>query len=120
MKVVNINVEKLLGISEEDFDGSRELGQQAKGVNHLEIPLRQLRIIHRASSCAKRGGHVQFCLKPRSARGIKAETFRSRGQLLSRPPTTGPQLWYVQGVVFLRALMKALPCCMGQLMYGSA
>ena len=55
----------------------------------METPLRQLHITHRASSCAKRGGHVQLCSKPRGARGIKPETFR-RGQLLSRPPTTGP------------------------------
>ena len=38
------------------------------GVNHLGIPLRQLHATHRASSCAKRGGHVQLCSKPRGAR----------------------------------------------------
>ena len=33
---------------------------------------------------------MQLCSKPRGARGIEPETFRRRGQLLSRPPTTGP------------------------------
>ena len=33
---------------------------------------------------------MHLCLKPRGARGIEPETFRRRGQLLSRPPTTGP------------------------------
>ena len=32
---------------------------------------------------------MQLCSKPRGARGIVPETFRRRGQLLSRPPTTG-------------------------------
>ena len=73
-----------------DFDNSGEPGPQAKGVNHLEVPLRQLHVTHRTSSCAKQGGHVQLCSKPRSARGIEPETFRTRGQLLSCPPTTGP------------------------------
>ena len=31
-----------------------------------------------------------MCSKRRGARGIEPETFRRRGQLLSRPPTTGP------------------------------
>ena len=34
---------------------------------------------------------MQLCSKPRGARGIEPETFRRRGQLLSRPPTTGPK-----------------------------
>ena len=33
---------------------------------------------------------MQLCSKPRGARGIEPETFRRRGQLLSRPPTSGP------------------------------
>ena len=33
---------------------------------------------------------MQLCSKHRGARRIEPETFR-RGQLLSRPPTTGPQ-----------------------------
>ena len=33
---------------------------------------------------------MQLCSKPRGARGIEPETFRRRGQLLTRPPTTGP------------------------------
>ena len=33
---------------------------------------------------------MQLCSKPRGARGIEPETFRRRGQRLSRPPTTGP------------------------------
>ena len=87
----NVNVNNLLAISIQDFDNSGEPGPQAKGVNHLETPLGQLHITHRASSCAKRGGHVQLCSKPRGARGIEPETFRRRGQLLTCPPTTG--LW---------------------------
>ena len=34
---------------------------------------------------------MQLCSKPSGARGIEPETFRRRGQLLSRPPTTGPK-----------------------------
>ena len=49
---------------------------------------------HRASSCAKRRGHVRLCSKPRGARGIEPATFKRMGQLLSRPrvlgQTTGP------------------------------
>ena len=33
---------------------------------------------------------MQLCSKPRGARGIEPETFRRGGQLVSRPPTTGP------------------------------
>ena len=88
---VNVNVNKLLAISIKDFDNSGELGPQAKGVNHLETPLRQLHVTHRASSCAKRGGHVRLCSNPWGARGIEPETFRRGGQLLSCPLTTGPK-----------------------------
>ena len=46
---------------------------------------------------------MQLCWKPRGARGIEPETFRRRGQLLSRPPTTGPNrvgvLFCVVGVL---------------------
>ena len=42
-----------------------------------------------------------MCSKPRGARGIEPETFRRRGQLLSRPPTTGPH------VISLCALLPA-------------
>ena len=49
---VNVNVNNLIAISESDFDNSGEPGPQAKGVNHLETPLRQLHVTHRASSCA--------------------------------------------------------------------
>ena len=31
-----------------------------KGLNPLEIPFRQLHVAHRASSCAKQGGHAQL------------------------------------------------------------
>ena len=86
---LNLNVNNLLAISESDFDNSGEPGPQAEGKNYLETPLRQLHVAHRTSSCAKRGGHVQLCSKPRGARGIEPETFLRRGQLLSRPPTTG-------------------------------
>ena len=59
--------------------------QRQSGLPPRELPA------HRASSCAKRGGHVQLCSKPRGARGLGPETFRRRGQLLSCPPTTGHQ-----------------------------
>ena len=88
IRCVYVNVNNLPAISVSDFDTSGEPGPQAEGVNHLETPLRQLHVTHRTSSCAQRGGHVQLCSKPRGARGI--ETFRGRGQLLSCPPTTGP------------------------------
>ena len=96
---VNVNVNNLLAISKSDFDNSGEPGPQAKGVNHLETPLRQLQVTHRASSCAKRGGHVQLCSKARGVCGIEPKTFQRRGQLLSRPPTTGPQLLHI-GLLF--------------------
>ena len=57
----NVNVNNLLAISDSDFDNSGEAGSQAEAVNHLETPLRQLLVTHRASSCDKRGGHVQLC-----------------------------------------------------------
>ena len=63
--VCNVNIHNFLAISKLDFDNSGEPGPQAKGVNHLETALRQLHATHRASSCAKRGGHVQLCSKPR-------------------------------------------------------
>ena len=47
-----VHVDNLLAISEPDFDNSGEPGPQAQGVNHLESPLRQLHVTHRASSCA--------------------------------------------------------------------
>ena len=34
---------------------------------------------------------MQLCSKPKGAGRIKTKTFRKRGQLLSRPPTTGPK-----------------------------
>ena len=66
----NVNVNNLLAISKSDFNNSGEPGPQAEAVNHLETLLRQLHVFHRASSCAKRGSHVQLCSKPRGARGI--------------------------------------------------
>ena len=48
---------------------------------------------------------MQLCSKPRGARGIEPETLRRRGQLLSRPPTTGLRAYM---------LMTDWPCiCMG-------
>ena len=85
---VNVNTSNFLAISEYDFDNSGEPGPQAKGVNHLKTPLRQLHVTHRASSCATRGSRamahliffscffLQFSLKSRGARGIEPETFR--------------------------------------------
>ena len=43
-------------MSEQDFDGSGEPRPQAKGVNHLETPLRYLHVTHRASSAASSAG----------------------------------------------------------------
>ena len=37
---------------------------------------------------------MQLCSKLRGASGIEPKTFRRRGQLLSRPPTTG-HLWWL-------------------------
>ena len=47
-RVYNVNVNNLLAISRLDFDNSGEPGPQAKGVTHLETPLRQL---HATMSC---------------------------------------------------------------------
>ena len=64
----------LLAISESEFDNnSGEPGAQAKGVNHLETPLRQLHATHRASSCAKRGGHV--CGSSDGGNGVQVSVF---------------------------------------------
>ena len=53
---------------------------------------------------------MQLCSKPRGARGIEPETFRRRGQLLSRPPTTGPKiLWCVLMMNSRAAAPAALP-----------
>ena len=84
---VNVNVKGIPAISEQDFDNSRCPGQQAKGANHLETPLRQVHVPHRASSCARRVGHVQLLSKPRGAREFEFDTFRRRSHLLPRPPT---------------------------------
>ena len=78
-RAVNVNVNNLLAISKSDFDNSGEPGPQADEVNHLEIPLRQLQVTHRASSCAKRGGHVQLCSKPRRAHGIGTQDLPKKG-----------------------------------------
>ena len=91
-----VNVTILLAISESDCDNSGEPGPQAEGVNHLDTPLKQLHVTHRASSCAQRGGHVQLGSKPREARGIRPETFRGRSQLLFCPPTTGPFFFFCE------------------------
>ena len=76
---VNVNVNNLLAISKLDLDNSGEPGPQAKGVNHLETPLRQLHATDRASSCAKRGGHVQLCSKPRGGTRNRTRDLRKKG-----------------------------------------
>ena len=76
---VNVNVKNLLAISISDFDNSGEPGPQAKGVNHLETPLRQLHVTHRASSCAKRGGHVQLHSKPRGGTRNRTRDLPKKG-----------------------------------------
>ena len=87
---VNVNVNNLPAIFEQDCEDLGEAGPQASGVKHMETPLRQLHMIRRASSCAKRGGPVQLCsCESRGARRLQPEIFRRRGQLLSHPPITG-------------------------------
>ena len=76
---VNVNGNNLLAISKLDFDNSGEPGPQAKGVNHLETPLRQLHATHRASSCAKRGGHMQLCSKPRGGTRNRTQDLPKKG-----------------------------------------
>ena len=63
----------------------------------METPVRQLHLTHRASSCAKRGGHVQCVRNPGGHAESTPRPFRRRGQLLSRPPTTGPKLCRLAG-----------------------
>ena len=86
---LNVNVNNSRAISIYDFDNSGEPGPQAKGVNHLETPLRHLHVTHRASSCAKRCGHVQLCSKPRGHAESNPRPSQVRQQLLSCPPTPG-------------------------------
>ena len=50
---------------------------------------------------------MQLCSKPRVARGIEPETFGRRGQLLSRPPTTGPKC----DSRVCQPELQRLPCC---------
>ena len=112
---VNINVNNLLAISKLDFDNSGEPGPQAKGVNHLET---------HSDNCTQLTGpppvlsEVVTCncvRNPGGASGIEPETCRRRGQLLSRPPTTGPTLcvhlqWFL--VVCGNAWPQDTCCCL--------
>ena len=59
---VNLNVSKILVVSDQERGKSGYPGLQAKGANHLETPLRQLHAF-RGASCAKQGGHRQLCSK---------------------------------------------------------
>lgn len=61
----NINANDLLPGSEQEFDASGAPELKAREVNHPGTPPRQLHVSPRASSCAKRGGHVNLCLKAR-------------------------------------------------------
>ena len=85
-------------MSKSNFDNCGEPGPQAEGVNHQETPLRKLQVTHRASSCAKRGGHVQLCSKPRGARVIEPKTFRRRVKLnhVLRPLDRGVTCMHVR------------------------
>lgn len=66
----------------------RIAGTTSQGGELPGDPLGHLHAAKRAaSSCARRGGHVQLCSIARGARGINPETFRRRGQLLSRAAT---------------------------------
>ena len=49
------------------------MGPQAMGAKYLGTTLRHLHAMHRASSCAKRGGHEQLCSKPRGPRRFEIE-----------------------------------------------
>ena len=72
------------------MNGTTSQGEEPPG-----NPLRQLHATHWASTCeseAVTSSDLQLCSKPTGPRGIGPETFRRRGQLLSRPPTTGQSL----------------------------
>lgn len=58
--------------------------QRNQIILHRDTPARN------SSSCVVRGGHLQLISKPGGARGIAPETSQTRGQLISQPPTTGP------------------------------
>ena len=106
---VNVNVNDVLAMSEQEFDNSGESGPHmlAKGgkppanppqITHDYIyscksPSQKVHTTHRASCCAKRGGHVQLCSTPRGARRIEPEAFTRMGQLLPRRPSTGPEMY---------------------------
>ena len=75
-----VNVNNLLAISEYN---SGEPGPRAKGVNNLEIPLRQLHATHRASSCAERGRQMQLCSKPWGACRTEPEARQGSAFILS-------------------------------------
>ena len=85
---VNVNVNNLLAISRLDFDNSGEPGPQAKGVNHLETPSDNCTQLTGAPPVLSEVVTCNCVRNPGGARGIEPETFRRRGQLLSRPPTT--------------------------------
>ena len=51
---------------------------------------------------------MQLCSKPRGARGIEPEIFLRRGQLLSRPPTTGLVWVHVESFLHSAALPVTL------------
>ena len=53
-----------LATSEHDVGHSGQPGPEGKRVNYMEAPLKQVHVTRRASSCAKRGGGMQLCLKP--------------------------------------------------------
>ena len=92
-RLVNVNVNNLLAISKLDFDNSGEPGPQAKVVNHLETPLRQLHATHRASSCAKRVGHVQLCSKPRGGTRNRTRDLPKKGSaFITSSDQTGPNV----------------------------
>ena len=58
---------------------------------------------------------MQLCSEPRGARGIEPETFRRRGQRLSRPPTAGPAC----DTALLSTLRLVVVHCWGDLCFGS-
>ena len=82
---INVNVNNLLAMSESDFDNSGEPGPQAEEVNHLETPLRQLHVTHRAFSSAKRSGHVQLCSKPRGGTRNRSRDPQKKGSAFITP-----------------------------------
>ena len=62
---VTVNANNLPATSEWTLTTLENRDHKPRGTTSWKPPLRPLHVTYRASSCAKRGGHVQLCLKPR-------------------------------------------------------